>query len=205
MPSLTVVALLVPALLLLAMFDRGVDGSTVTSVGATVFGAWYTGGMLAFAYALRHSRFTVTDLAGTLLVALPLVLTWVNDAGAYFVGRAVGGRKLMPSVSPGKTASGAIGGLLTTLIVATLYITFVLRPYASLGMTVVGMVTFGLVIGVVGQVGDLAESMLKRQAGVKDSSALIPGHGGVLDRVDSLLFVFPVAYLLLDLLLTVRG
>lgn len=204
-PSLTIVALIVPALLLIAMFERGVDGSTVTSVGAVIFGAWYTGGMLAFAYALRHSRFTVTDLAGTLLVALPLILTWVNDAGAYFVGRSVGGRKLMPSVSPGKTVSGAIGGLLTTLIVATLYIAFVLRPYASLGMTVVGTVTFGLVVGVVGQVGDLAESMLKRQAGVKDSSALIPGHGGVLDRVDSLLFVFPVAYLLLDLLLTVRG
>jgi phosphatidate cytidylyltransferase len=204
-PSLTIVALVVPALLLIAMFERGVGGSTVTSVGAAIFGAWYTGGMLAFAYALRHSRFTVTDLAGTLLLALPLILTWVNDAGAYFVGRAVGGRKLMPSISPGKTVSGALGGLLTTLIVATLYIAFVLRPYASLGMTVVGMVTFGLVIGVVGQVGDLAESMLKRQAGVKDSSALIPGHGGVLDRVDSLLFVFPVTYLLLDLLLTVRG
>jgi phosphatidate cytidylyltransferase len=204
-PSLTIVALIVPALLVIAMFERGVEGTTVTSVGAAIFGAWYTGGVLAFAYAIRHSRFTATDLAGTLLVALPLILTWVNDAGAYFVGRAVGGRKLMPTISPGKTVSGAIGGLLTTLIVATLYIAFVLRPYASLGMSVAGMVTFGLVIGVVGQVGDLAESMLKRQAGVKDSSALIPGHGGVLDRVDSLLFVLPVAYLLLDLFLTVRG
>jgi phosphatidate cytidylyltransferase len=193
-PSLTIVALIVPALLAIALFERGVDGSTVSTVGTALFGAWYTGGMLAFAYAIRHSRFTVTDVAGTLLLALPLILTWVNDAGAYFVGRAVGGRKLMPSVSPGKTVSGAIGGLLTTLIIGSLYVAFVLRPYASLGMTLGGMLTFGLAIGVVAQVGDLAESLLKRQAGVKDSSALIPGHGGVLDRVDALLFAGPAAY-----------
>jgi phosphatidate cytidylyltransferase len=204
-PSLPAVALLVPLLLTVALFGQGVSGGGVTGVGATLFGAWYTGGMLAFAYALRHSRFTIGDLSGTLLVALPLILTWVNDAGAYFVGRAVGGRKLMPSVSPGKTVAGAVGGLLTTIAVTVLYVSFVLGPYTSLGMTLVAMILFGTVISVAAQVGDLAESMLKRQAGVKDSSALIPGHGGVLDRVDSLLFVFPVAFVLFDLMLTVRA
>lgn len=204
-PTLPVVALLVPLLLTVALFGQGVRGGSVGTVGTALFGACYTGGMLAFAYALRYSRFTISDLAGSLVVALPLILTWVNDAGAYFVGRAVGGRKLMPSVSPGKTVAGAVGGLLTTVAVTTLYVSFVLRPYASLGMTVASMVAFGAIISVVAQVGDLAESMLKRQAGVKDSSALIPGHGGVLDRVDSLLFVFPVSYVLLDLVLTVRA
>jgi phosphatidate cytidylyltransferase len=204
-PSLPAVALLVPLLLTVALFGQGVAAGGVTGIGATLFGAWYTGGMLAFAYALRHSRFTIGDLAGTLLVALPLILTWVNDAGAYFVGRAVGGRKLMPSVSPGKTVAGAVGGLLTTIAVTALYVRFVLGPYTSLGMTLGAMMLFGTVISVVAQVGDLAESMLKRQAGVKDSSALIPGHGGVLDRIDSLLFVFPVAFILFDLMLTVRA
>jgi phosphatidate cytidylyltransferase len=204
-PPLGVVGLIVPLLLTLALFERGVAASSVASVGTAVFGAWYTGGMLAFAYAIRHSRFTVTDLGGSLLIALPLILTWVSDAGAYFVGRGVGGRKLMPTVSPGKTLSGAIGGLLAAIAVTVLYVTFVLRPYASLGMTVGSAVLFGAIISVVGQVGDLAESMLKRQVGVKDSSALIPGHGGVLDRVDSLLFVFPAAYVLLDLMLAVRA
>jgi phosphatidate cytidylyltransferase len=204
-PSLPAVALLVPLLLTVALFGQGVAAGGVTGIGATLFGAWYTGGMLAFAYALRHSRFTIGDLAGTLLVALPLILTWVNDAGAYFVGRAVGGRKLMPSVSPGKTIAGAVGGLLTTIAVTALYVRFVLGPNTSLGMTLGAMILFGTVISVVAQVGDLAESMLKRQAGVKDSSALIPGHGGVLDRVDSLLFVFPVAFILFDVMLTVRA
>ncbi len=204
-PSVSAVALLVPLLLTVALFGQGIAGGGVTGIGATLFGAWYTGGMLAFAYALRHSRFTVTDAAGLALLVLPLIITWVNDAGAFFVGRAVGGAKLMPAVSPGKTISGAIGGLLTSVIVTALYVPFVLRPVASLGMTLFTTVVFAVAVSVVAQVGDLAESMLKRQAGVKDSSSLIPGHGGVLDRVDSLLFVFPVAYLLFDLLLTVRA
>ena len=111
----------------------------------------------------------------------------------------------MPSVSPGKTMSGAFGGLLAAVAVTVLYVRFVLGPYTALGMTIGGAILFGTVISIAAQVGDLAESLLKRQAGVKDSSALIPGHGGVLDRVDSLLFVFPVAFLLFDLMLTVRA
>ncbi len=204
-PSLWMVALLVPLLLTHALVRFGAVGSPVRSVGATLFGAWYTGGLLSFAYVLRHSRFTITDLAGTLLVALPLILTWMSDIGAYFIGRSLGRRKLMPSVSPGKTVAGAVGGLVTTVAVAALYVNFVLRPYASLGMTLGSTILFGAAMSVAAQVGDLAESMLKRQAGVKDSSALIPGHGGVLDRLDALLFTLPLAFALLESLLTVRG
>jgi phosphatidate cytidylyltransferase len=129
------------------------------------------------------------------------VLTWASDIGAYFVGRTVGGRKLLPAVSPGKTVSGALGGLAATILVSWLYVRYALAPVASLTMTLPATIAFGLVISIAAQVGDLTESLLKREANVKDSSRLIPGHGGLLDRLDSLLFVLPVAYLLFGWLL----
>ncbi|HRN53220.1 MAG TPA: phosphatidate cytidylyltransferase, partial [Gemmatimonadaceae bacterium] len=178
-------------------------GKPIESVATTLFGVWYTGGMLAFVYALRYHRFAITALAGSLLVALPVVLTWLNDSGAFFFGKKFGTTKLMPSVSPGKTWAGAWGALGTTIVCTHLISQFVLKPYAGLAFTLVGTVIFGTVISVAAQVGDLVESMLKREAGVKDSSALIPGHGGVLDRTDSLLFTVPIAYVMLEQLLVV--
>ena len=127
-----------------------------------------------------------------------MVLTWASDIGAYFVGRAVGRRKLIPAVSPGKTVEGALGGVLFTVLVAWAYVALVLTPVAHLDVRPMGLVLFGVAVSVAAQLGDLAESLLKREAGVKDSSHLIPGHGGVLDRMDSIFFVLPVAYLLLD-------
>ncbi len=109
-----------------------------------------------------------------------------------FVGRAIGGPKLAPTVSPGKTRSGAVAGIIGAVVVAPLYVSFVLQP-AGFNLPLWQGVIFGLVLGFVGQVGDLVESLMKREAGVKDSSALIPGHGGVLDRFDSLYFALPVA------------
>jgi len=202
-PPLGLVALLAPLLLTVAMWTRGPTGRPIESVATTLFGAWYTGGMLAFGYALRYHRFAIGATAGALLVMLPLVLTWLNDAGAFFFGKRFGVRKLMPSVSPGKTVAGAVGAMATCLVATWAYFTFLLQPYAKLGLSVAGMLIFAVAMSVAAQVGDLAESLLKRQAGVKDSSSLIPGHGGVLDRVDSLLFTIPLAYVLLDLLLTV--
>jgi phosphatidate cytidylyltransferase len=105
-------------------------------------------------------------------------------------------------VSPGKTVSGAIGGLLTSVLVTWLYVKFLLVPTAQLAMTPLGIVGFGLAISAAGQIGDLVESLLKREAGVKDSGGLLPGHGGVLDRLDSLFFVLPVSFLLVHWLLT---
>ena len=134
-------------------------------------------------------------------MAYPLILAWASDIGAYAVGRAIGGRKLIPTVSPGKTVAGALGGLATTMIVSWVYVRFVLSPMASLTMTVQASILFGLLISVAAQVGDLAESLFKREANVKDSSGLMPGHGGLLDRLDSLLFVLPVAHLLFSWLL----
>ena len=197
---LSVAATVFVALFGAAIWLRGVDGRPLTAVAVTVFAALYTGGMLSFAYGLRYHRFTIPSEpeAGTALLFLPVMLTWASDIGAYFVGRAAGRRKLIPGVSPGKTVEGALGGVAFTVLLAWIYVVFVLRPLAHLSLTVGGIVLFGVVISVAAQVGDLAESLIKREAGVKDSSRLIPGHGGVLDRLDSVFFVLPVAYLLLD-------
>ena len=109
----------------------------------------------------------------------------------------------MPAVSPGKTVAGAIGGLVVAVVAASLYVPYVLRTWGHLSLTPAGIVLFGAIVSVTAQVGDLAESLLKREAGVKDTSKIIPGHGGVLDRLDSLLFVLPVSYVLLTEMLVV--
>ncbi len=202
-PGPALLAMLVPILLSVALWTRGSAGRPIESVATTLFGVLYTGGMLAFVYALRYHRFAIEPLAGSMLVALPVVLTWLNDSGAYFFGKKFGVRKLMPSVSPGKTWAGAWGALGTTIVFTYLLSAFVLQPIAGLALTIPGAVVFGAVMSVAAQVGDLVESMLKREAGMKDSSSLIPGHGGVLDRTDSLLFTVPIAYVLLEQLLVV--
>jgi phosphatidate cytidylyltransferase len=199
------------AILALSIFIRGVNGKPLGAAAATVFGVLYTGGMLSFGYAIRYHPYVIEEIrvplggiavtAGGLLLLLPLLLTWASDIGAFFVGRALGKRKLMPSVSPGKTVAGAVGGLLATMLVGWLYARFVLTPSTQLAFVRGGVFVFSLLVSVAAQIGDLAESLLKREAGMKDSSHIIPGHGGVLDRFDSLLFVLPVAYVLFSTLL----
>jgi phosphatidate cytidylyltransferase len=199
--SLTAALVVVLAILGAAIWVRGVAGRPLVAVAVTVFGVIYTGGMLSYGYAIRYHDYAVGANAGTALILLPLLLTWAQDTGAYAVGRTMGRHKLIPAVSPGKTVEGAVGGIIVTVIVCWLYIEYVLGPVAQLGMRPVNIILFPVIISVAAQVGDLAESLLKREAGVKDSSHLIPGHGGVLDRFDSLLFVLPVAYLLLGAML----
>jgi phosphatidate cytidylyltransferase len=199
--SLTGAAVVVLAIFAIAIWTRGVEGKPLTAVAVTVFGVIYTGGMLSYGYALRYHPYAVGPAAGTALIFLPLLLTWAQDTGAYAVGRTMGRRKLIPSISPGKTVEGAIGGVLITVLVCWAYIHFALVPYAQLALTPMSIVLFAVVISIAAQVGDLAESLIKREAGVKDSSRIIPGHGGVLDRFDSLLFVLPLAYLLLGVML----
>jgi phosphatidate cytidylyltransferase len=135
------------------------------------------------------------------LVFFPIALTWLSDTGAYAAGRAFGKRKLMPAVSPGKTVAGAVGAIVVSMVGAWAYNDFVLRPVAQLALAPWTALIFGAVISAVGQVGDLVESLFKREAGVKDSSTLFSAHGGVLDRLDSLYFAIPVAYLILSRLL----
>lgn len=200
-PPVSLVAMLVPLLLTIALFARGASGSPMAAVGATLTGVVYTGGMLSFGYALRYHEFTVGARAGTALVMLPVVVTWLSDSGAYFFGRRFGRARLMPTVSPGKTWAGAYGAVLTSVLTTWAYAALVLPSWAHLTMGVTGILVVGVALSLAAQVGDLAESMFKREAGVKDSSSLIPGHGGVLDRVDSLLFTLPVGYVLLGIFL----
>ena len=210
----SMIAVIALAIAAATIWVRGVDGKPMGAAATTIFGVIYTAAMLSFGYALRyHDSVRGYDVAGAshlalgpwtlaippggVLLMFPLVLTWASDIGAFFVGRTVGGRKLIPSVSPGKTVSGALGGLAASMLVSYVYVKLVLVNVAHLGLTPGAALFFGFAISVAAQCGDLFESLIKREAGAKDSSRVIPGHGGVLDRLDSLIFVLPVAYVLL--------
>jgi phosphatidate cytidylyltransferase len=179
-------------ILLWGLAARGPGERPLEAAAVTVFAVAYTAGLPAFLLAIRHSGFERRSWAGTWLVFFPLVVTWVVDTAAMFGGRAIGGPKLAPTVSPGKTRSGSLAGVLGGLVVAPLF-AWLVFPRVGLGIPLWQLVAIAAVLGVIGQAGDLAESLFKREAGVKDSSHLIPGHGGVLDRLDSLFFVVPAA------------
>ena len=164
----------------------------VVSVSATVFGPLYTAGLPAFLLLVRHGPDEPSRWVGTLLVFLPLVTTWLCDTFAMAGGSVFGGPKFAPVISPNKTWSGAVTGLFGAGIVALLYGWLVLRE-VGIVLQAWQLLTIGLVVGVLGQVGDLAESLLKRSVGVKDSGSFFPGHGGVLDRLDSLYWVIPLS------------
>ena len=145
---------------------------------ATVFGALYVS-LLGFVLRLG------TEAPAILLL---LLAVWSYDTGAYFVGKRFGRRKFLSHISPSKTYAGLIGGIVaTTAVVALLLV--------GLGRAPSGALVLGPLVALAAQAGDLAESMLKRAAGAKDSSHLIPGHGGILDRIDSFLFAAPVVVL----------
>jgi phosphatidate cytidylyltransferase len=179
--------------MVIAMARRGPAGRPLASVSITLFGCVYASGMLSFLIAIRHGSAAATrPMAYVLLTLFPLVITWICDTAAMAVGTAVGGPKLAPILSPKKTHAGAVGGTLGGVIAALALGKFVLNRQGwsfSPGQ----LLLFGLAVSIVGQIGDVAESLFKREAGLKDSSTLIPGHGGVLDRLDSLYFVIPTA------------
>jgi phosphatidate cytidylyltransferase len=186
-----VVAVVIAALTA-AIWQRGVAGEPLLSVAVTLMGAVYPA-LLMFALFLRHLPDVTSRLHGTAILLFPVVLTWLNDTFAYAAGRMWGKRKLIPKVSPGKTVAGALGGVIGTPLSAVGY-SFVLTQFPTWRVGVVEAAVFGLLISVAAQVGDLGESLLKRDVGVKDSGRLLPGHGGALDRFDSLFFTLPVAY-----------
>jgi len=163
---------------------------SLASAAATVFGVVYVallGGFLAGVRMTADSSAT-THLASR-LITLFFAMVMMTDTGAYYTGRAIGRHKLAPRVSPGKTIEGAIGGFIAALAAGPLC-KLAFFPQLPLADSLL----LGASIGILGQVGDLAESMLKRGSGVKDSSNLLPGHGGMLDRLDSILFCAPVIY-----------
>ena len=167
-------ALLAIALLFLV---RAVDPPAAwPRVTAAGFGVLYLGGLLS-ALTMLHASF------GPAWLALAVALSFGNDTGAYFTGRAFGRHKLAPAISPAKTIEGAAGGLAANLVVA-----FAARAFMP-ELTVADAVLLAVPAAIVGPAGDLLESLLKRAAGAKDSGRLLPGHGGILDRIDALLFV----------------
>jgi phosphatidate cytidylyltransferase len=162
--------------------------------------AVYFGGLASYFVLLRDlsgtsagwSEFPASpdgDDLGRDLVFFTLVTVWVTDTGAYFVGRLVGRHKLAPAISPGKTIEGSIGSLIAGFVCV-----FVLDWVLGLELGLEHLVALGLLLPPVIMVGDLAESALKRALRVKDSSGLVPGHGGIADRLDSLLFAAPLVY-----------
>ncbi|WP_308556040.1 phosphatidate cytidylyltransferase [uncultured Porphyromonas sp.] len=167
------------------------------SLGNSVIGQLYIAVPLALTIRLTlvvDPFSSMTQYNGLLLLAI-FIFIWVNDTGAYLVGSRWGKRRLAPSISPKKSVEGSIGGLLLVLLSAV-----VLRLLLFPELSWLRILLIAAVVAIFGTIGDLFESSLKRQAGVKDSGKLIPGHGGILDRIDSLLLAVPAVYLLLAVL-----
>ena len=150
---------------------------------AYIFAALYVGLFLGYYILLRNHEYGIS------LVFFVIIITWMSDTGGFIVGKPMGRHPLAPTLSPKKTIEGLIGGI-TFSIIGGIICQFTFAPFFSLGQCVMLSVSLALL----GTLGDLAESAIKRSAGVKDSGTLIPGHGGVLDRVDSLMFTGPAMY-----------
>jgi phosphatidate cytidylyltransferase len=175
----------------LSIFRYGISADAPVVAVKQVFGVFYVPLFLSYAVMLYG------DPNGVHWVFLLLLVVAAGDTGAYYVGSYWGRHKLCPAVSPKKTVEGALGGLVANIIVGAGY-TQLFLPFVSLPACLL----FAVVVGAVGQAGDLFESEFKRSAGIKDSGKLLPGHGGFLDRIDALLFAAPTAYLLKEYLLT---
>lgn len=186
-----VLALLLAVCFLTDMVRRG--RSPVVNVGATALGAVYVGWLLSHLVGLRafpgeYAVGSVSADAGAWLVMLAFACTWACDTCAFFIGRSYGKTKLAPSLSPNKTIEGSAAGFVGSMLMAMVFGAAVLDIPAGHALAL------GAVFGVLCQFGDLAESAIKREMGVKDLGAIVPGHGGVLDRFDSILFAGPAAY-----------
>ncbi|NLY88136.1 MAG: phosphatidate cytidylyltransferase [Firmicutes bacterium] len=182
--------LLFSFLLVLPEYNRRIKREELlTFCTVHLFGVVYPGILLTYAVMIR----AFSPPLGTEVLLLVLASVWLNDTGAYFTGLWLGRKKLAPNISPGKTVEGAVGGILAGTAGSLLF-------GALIGLPFLWLLFVTPVLCVLGQLGDLFESLLKRGAGVKDSGNLLPGHGGILDRFDSLLFVLPLAYYLLRFL-----
>lgn len=163
------------------------DADAISRLGKFVLGWLYIPYLLS--YVLLIGRTAMAER----WIFLALLVTIANDAGAYYCGKLYGRRKLYEVVSPKKTIEGSLGGIAAGLFLGTFF-GLLFLPAVSIPQ----LLLISLVVTVVGQLGDLMESMLKRISGVKDSSQILPGHGGLLDRLDSLLFVFPVVWFFIN-------
>jgi phosphatidate cytidylyltransferase len=201
--ALGILAALVGVSLIGAIVARGPERKPLAVVGVTLFAVLYAGLPMSFVPLLHalpetHGWAGGSRWAGALAVALPLASTWLGDAVAFFAGTAWGHGGLAPTISPNKSWVGVWGGLCGAGLAAAAW--FLIAGWSLPALPVPGVVVaalVGVVLGLGAIVGDLAESLLKRDAGVKDSGTLFPGHGGVLDRLDALIFTLPTAYVAL--------
>jgi phosphatidate cytidylyltransferase len=192
--SITAVMTALTIVSLMAALSRPEEmNESLASVAATVFGVAYVALLAGFLIGVRvmfnKEPAMIMPHPAAKLLTMFFAMVMLTDTGAYYTGRSIGRHKLAPRISPGKTIEGAVGGFIAAIITGPLcrLIFFPEIPLLHAAL-------LGALIGIIGQVGDLAESMLKRGADVKDSGTLLPGHGGMLDRVDSILFCAPLLY-----------
>ena len=179
----TVAVILIALAVHLPLFAK--QEAVLQSLGAMVFSLLY------LPFLISHVLLLSQVESGRRWILFLLLVIFAGDTGAYYAGHRWGRHKLWPAVSPGKTIEGAVGGLISSLAMAL----FAGKLLLSLGQAGIGfLLALGFVMAAVGQMGDLMESMLKRISQVKDAGGLLPGHGGLLDRLDSLIFAFPITY-----------
>jgi len=171
---------------LLSVIFYGRDRLIYESAKKVIIGIVYIPGLLSYLIFIRDGR----ELEGALWILFILVVVFGGDIGALYAGTFMGKHKLSPSVSPKKTIEGSLGGFSTNVILGSIF-KIVVFPGLHWGICLL----FFIALGAMGQMGDLFESGLKRAAGIKDSGGLLPGHGGILDRADAIMFAAPVAYL----------
>jgi len=171
------------ATLLFYLVSKHDFSRSLADVSVLIFGTLYIG------FTLGHLLLTRALPDGIFLIFFVVLVTWAGDTGAYYAGMSMGRTPLAPRISPNKTAEGLLGGCLLAVVIA-----LIARAWFIPSLTIIDAVVLGVVLTLAGLLGDLSESMFKRGAGVKDSGGLIPGHGGMLDRLDSLLLTAPTYY-----------
>ncbi len=186
-------------LILLVELFRNNESATL-NISSTIFGLFYPTIFFSFLILIRElpDELGIDYSAGGRWLVLMIITIWICDTAAYFIGKAIGRRKLFSRVSPNKTVEGAIAGVgFSFLTVYIFHLTYIKT------LTLMECLGVGLIVAIFAQVGDLIESLFKRDVGVKDSSNLLPGHGGMLDRFDAPLFVAPLIYVYLKFLVFV--
>jgi len=187
------VLLYLSLLMMFCLLILGVKKYTVADLAVTILGAFYVCFLFWYLIMVRNLY------AGLYAVWFVYLGAAATDTGAYFVGTYFGRHKLMPQISPKKTVEGALAGVLACMLVFALYGAFVFDRYAYHN-ALWQYISMGLICGVIAQIGDLAASSIKRYCGIKDFGKILPGHGGILDRVDSVILIAPMIYIILTIL-----